>query len=68
MTYLTKGDRHVIHQSTDGNSPRCGGGHQAKTSQWQTDIGPANCQACDLIARGQNNLRQRRPRPDMPVI
>jgi len=57
-----------IHHTTREGRPLCGGGNGGRLGQWQAEIGPANCRACLLITTGQNNAKQRRPRPDMPVI
>jgi hypothetical protein len=44
---VTKSEKHRVHAERPDGTPLCGGGHLAKrTSEWQADIGPVNCDAC----------------------
>lgn len=67
MTFLTKSigaQRLRIHQAAEVGRvspcapvllrPICGGGCGGRATQWQQDIGPADCTACAKIALGRN--------------
>lgn len=60
LTKLVRSGRRRIHLAVPATSnlqpatsvrPACGGGHGARSVQWQTDIGPCDCAACQSIAQ-----------------
>lgn len=63
MTFLSiiRSDTRRVHIKHPAKpSPVCGGGRNGKSvSQWQADIGPANCLRCNqiLINYGMKQLK-----------
>lgn len=53
MIAITKGSKaggHRVH-IRQADAPLCGGGHQAKSAQWQETIEEPDCFACLLIQK-----------------
>lgn len=51
--------RHRVHASTANHAPVCGGGFQARTANWQEDIGGVTCKRCLTILENRNTPPRR---------
>lgn len=57
----TKTGSHRVHAIGAGGKPVCGGGFQARTAEWQTDLAEPNYKRCAAIL-------QRRATPPRKLI
>lgn len=65
LTKLVASGRRRIHIAHgEATRPLCGGGHGARSVQWQTEIGPCDCAACAKIALGQKAQISAPPPPE----
>jgi hypothetical protein len=53
----TKSGVHRVHAINALGKPVCGGGHQARVAEWQTDLAEPNCKRCLTILERQSSVR-----------
>ena len=52
----TKTGTHRVHAINALGKPVCGGGHHARSAEWQTDLAEPNCKRCLAILNRQSQI------------